>query len=103
MERTPTIPRWILSDEWGVGTNSYNWILLRRSKEGLWANTSYYSSPENLMKGLLERVLRSESKHETLAEHLKAMHAHAKALSLDFVDYLSGDGLHEKSRPSEAV
>lgn len=92
---TAKAPRWLLSDEWAVDTDPYNWILLRRAKKkdgsrGRWAPAGYYPTAEQLLQSLYRKAGRSEPLDADLARHLEATASAIEACSARFLAGLRG-------------
>ena len=65
-------PKWILSPEWGVGIDKYNWILYRKNPKR-WDAVGFYPSPELLLKSLYRKMLRTEPADSDLVRHVEAI------------------------------
>ena len=85
-------PKWILSPEWGVGTDPYNWILYRRGTKkdcspGDWKAVGYYATADKLLMGFYRKLTRIEDPNSDLVKHVKAcserVQAAAAALSAE--------------------
>jgi len=73
-------PDWILTDEWAVSRNAYNWILMK-PKGKRWRAVSFYPNPELLLKSLHRKILRTDPAQPDLAQHLKVCLNVAEACS----------------------
>ena len=73
-------PDWVLSDDWAISRNPFNWILMKPRKNG-WRAVSYYPSPELLLKSLHRKILRSNHAQPDLEQHLKVCLRVAEACS----------------------
>ncbi len=62
----------MLSPEWGVGTDLYNWILYRRRGKR-WDAVAFYPSPELLLKSLYRKMLRTEPANPDLVMHVEVI------------------------------
>ena len=65
-------PKWLLSPEWGVGTDPYNFILYRKVGKR-WDAVGLYPSPELLLKSLYRKMLRTEPADPDLIRHVEAI------------------------------
>ena len=65
-------PKWILAPEWGVGTDSYNWILYRKVGKG-WRAAGFYPSAESLLKSWYRKLTRTEPADTDLIRHVEAI------------------------------
>ena len=65
-------PKWVLSPEWGVSTDPYNWILYRRRGKR-WDAVAFYPSPELLLKSLYRKMLRTEPANPDLVMHVEVI------------------------------
>lgn len=69
-------PRWILSEDWAVDVDHFNWRLYQRihNKDGEpagWKILGYYGKLETLLKHLHEYMLRhSKEPEENLMSHI---------------------------------
>jgi len=70
-------PTWLLSPGWGVGTDSYNWILYRKGGKN-WNAAGFYSSPESLLKSPFRKLTRMEPADPDLVRHLEAISRRAE-------------------------
>ena len=64
-------PKWVLSPEWGVGIDPYNFILYRKVGKR-WDAVGFYPSPELLLKSLYRKMLRTEPADPDLVRHVEA-------------------------------
>jgi hypothetical protein len=69
-ERKP--PPWLLSAEWGIGIDSYNWKLYRRLKTR-WNVVGHYPTLRMLANGLQEKVALTDQCHPTFVAHVKSV------------------------------
>ena len=76
---SPIKPKWVLSDEWAVSRDPYNWILLKKTGKS-WKKY-YYASPVQLLKSLHRKITRTEPAQPDLAEYLKTCLEIAQAFS----------------------
>jgi len=65
-------PKWLLSPEWGVGTDSRNWILYRIVGKG-WRAAGFYPSPDSLLKSFFRKLTRTEPADPDLVKHVEAI------------------------------
>jgi len=77
-------PEWILSDEWAVARDPYNWILMRKTGK-CWRKT-YYASPEQMLKALYRKLTRTEPSQPDLLLHLKRCLEIAQVFSRRFYE-----------------
>ena len=63
-------PEWMLSNDWGVGLDSYNWILYKRAGK-TWQAKGFYPTPEMLLQSLHRKLTRTEPPQPTLEQHVK--------------------------------
>lgn len=73
-------PEWILSNEWAVSRDSYNWILKKPKGKG-WRAVSFYPTPEMLLKQLHEKVSRTMPAETDLLMHIETAYKVGEALS----------------------
>jgi hypothetical protein len=73
-----TTPKWILSDDWGTDTDSFNWILYRKRGER-WIAKSYYPSIESLLQSLYARLTRTDPADPDLVSHVEAVSERVEA------------------------
>jgi len=64
-------PEWLLSEEWGIGRDPYNWILYTRKRgKKLWRAEGYFNSISNLVEFYYEKRCLVDKPADTLAKHL---------------------------------
>jgi len=64
--------KWLLSPEWGVGTDPYNFIpYCRRGKR--WDAVGFYPSPDLLLKSYYRKITRTEPAGPDLVRHVEAI------------------------------
>jgi len=71
-------PEWDLSENWGVGRDSHNWILYHKSKK-TWTAKGYYPSPETLLKSFFRQLTRTESADPDLVRHIESISRRVEA------------------------
>lgn len=81
-------PKWILSTDWAISTDPYNWILYARSGKG-WRATGYYATPEMLLKSLHQELARVEPPQPTLEQHVEHCLKRAQAAADRFLSCLA--------------
>ena len=69
-------PTWLLDEHWGVTTDVYNWMLLRRGKNkdgsySRWRNAGYYASVEKLLMGFYRKLARTAEPDSNLIRHIE--------------------------------
>jgi len=77
----------MLSDDWGVGTDRYNWILYHKGKKA-WKPVGYYPSDELLLKSFYRKLTRTEPADPDLVRHVEAISRRAQAAAAAFYDQL---------------
>jgi len=103
MNRRAT-PQWMLSNDWGVGTDPYNWVLYRKGKKN-WRPVGYYPSDELLLKSFHRKLTRTEPADPDLVRHVEAISRRAQAAAAAFYDLLDAEAGRSKrwSAPGEAA
>ncbi len=94
MKRKPKIPTWILSDEYGIDRDKYNWILYTRDGTGnttRWKATSYHPSAEMLLLSLYGQVARTIPPHHDFIHHLEVAADRAHSLYSEFKQRINTD------------
>ena len=81
-------PQWILSDNWAVGTEPYNWILYRLSGTR-WRPIGFYPSPEMMLKSFHRKLARTEPHQPTLERHVEHCLGLAQAAADRFLSNLA--------------
>lgn len=81
-------PDWLLNDDWAVSTDTYNWILYRRSGK-CWRATSYHPTPQALLKSFHGELTRREPRRVTLELHLLSCLEAAQAAADRFLSCLA--------------
>ena len=71
-------PKWILSPDWGVGTDPFNWILYRRRGKR-WNAVGFYASPDLLLKSLYRKLTRTEPPDPDIVSHVEAISRRVQA------------------------
>ena len=71
---------WLLSEDWAVSRDAYNWCLMRPKGKG-WQAVSFYPTPEMLLKRLHEKILRTIPFNPDLLEHLEVAYKVGERLS----------------------
>jgi hypothetical protein len=66
------IPKWILSADWGIDTDSFNWILYRKRGER-WTANGFYPSVESLLQSLYKQLTRTEPANPDLIKHVEGV------------------------------
>ena len=94
-------PTWLLNEEWGASTDSFNWIHLHRSSGSkFWTAKGYYRDPAQLFLGLIRKLCRTEPADPDLVRHIEAISERARAaaarLSAD-LNRMAWSGLHRPS------
>jgi hypothetical protein len=64
-------PKWRLSKDWGVGVDTYNFILYHKGKK-VWKPKGYYPCPELLLKSFYRKLIRTEPADSDLVRHVEA-------------------------------
>jgi len=99
----PGSPDWILSDEWAVSRNPFNWILMKPKRNG-WRAVSYYPSPGLLLKSLHRKILRTDPAQPNLVRHIKSCLSVAEVCSERFSEYIDTQlGDTQKMMPKPAA
>jgi hypothetical protein len=80
-------PTWLLSAEWGMDTDTFNWILFRKRGER-WSAKGYYPSVESLLQSLFRRLTRTESADPDLVRHVEAVSKRVEACAAALFDHL---------------
>jgi hypothetical protein len=98
-------PAWILSDEYGVGTDAFNWILYRRSNRkngtpGDWTPAGYWSTPKTLLLGLYEKLILTEPPDKDLLAHLERQSSAVRAAAARLSDELNRMAWAGLTRPT---
>jgi hypothetical protein len=83
-------PKWMLSDDWGVGTDRYNWILYHKGGN-TWKPAGYYPSDELLLKSYYRQLTRTEPADPDLVRHLETISRHAQAAAAAFYGQLDAE------------
>ena len=71
-----TKPKWVLTEDWGIGLDTLNWKLYKRSrnrKTGLptkWGAVGYYPTLEMLAESLSRRVMLTDTEATDIVSHL---------------------------------
>lgn len=74
MGKKHTEPTWLLSESWGVGVDSFNWILYHRTPgKKYWTAKSYHPNPEQLLTSFYQKLCRTETVDTDLARHVDAI------------------------------
>ena len=81
-------PQWILSDDWAVSTDPYNWILYRLSGNR-WRPLGYYRTPELLLKSLHRKLLRIEPRQPTIEQHVEHSLRVVQAAAASFIECMA--------------
>jgi len=82
--RKALTPEWVLSEEWGVGRDTWNWKLYHKVgvDKTKWKVIGYYRSPDQLLESLMRKVGRVEDRGgRELIAHLENCLAVAMACS----------------------
>ena len=96
-------PDWILSDEWAVSRDSYNWILQAR-KGDRWRAVSYNPTPELLLKSLHRQISSTMPANPDLLQHLEIAYKAGERLSDKLSTHISTRfGGLAKLTPQQAV
>jgi hypothetical protein len=92
MKRKPKVPTWILSDEFGIDRDKYNWIIYVRNGDGnatRWKAVSYHPTPALLLSELYRRVERTIPAHHDFVHHLEVAADRAHSLYTEFLERIS--------------
>ncbi len=83
-----TEPKWRLSEDYGIGLDSYNWKLYRRiwgrktSRRAGWRICGYFPTLKMLIEGMQNRMMLEDSDNPDLASHVEmALSVHTDACS----------------------
>ncbi len=88
-------PTWLLSGDWGVGTDPYNWILYKRGGNS-WRPRGYYPSPELLLQSLHRVLTRQEVPDPDLVEHVNGICERVEAAAARLYKQLNTQEAHSK-------
>ena len=101
--RKRVTPKWILSPEWGVGTDPYNFILYRKVGKR-WDAVGFYPSPELLLKSLYRKMLRTEPADPDLVRHVDAISRRVEGWAARLFEQINtGQAVKGKSRVAARV
>ena len=84
-------PKWFLAPTWGVGRDSYNWILYRKQPKQWWP-VGFYPSPEMLLKSFYRKMLRTEPADSDLVRHVEAITKLVEGIAARFYEQISTQG-----------
>lgn len=73
-----TTPKWLLSADWGVSSDPFNWILYERRGER-WIAKGFYPSVESLLRSLYQKLIRTEPADSDLVRHVEAISRRVQA------------------------
>ncbi len=80
-------PTWVLSDEWAITRDKYNWILLRNGGSRP-RSESFYPTPESLLKSLHRKISRTMPAETDLLDHLEVAYKAGERLSDRLSDHI---------------
>ena len=92
-------PTWILSADWGVGSDPFNWILYERRGER-WIAKGFYPSVESLFQSLCRKLTRAESADPDLVKHVEEVYERVEACAAAFFAQLNAEVTLRKKRLS---
>ena len=92
-------PKWLLSPEWGVGTDPCNWILYRRGSNR-WNAVGFYPSPESLLKSLYNKLTRTEPADPDMVRHIEAISTRVQGWAAALSEQLDQWGLEGQKEAS---
>ena len=81
-------PHWLLNNDWGVSTDTYNWILYRLSGTR-WRPVGFYPSPKMMLKSFHRKLARTEPLQPTLEQHVEHCLGLAQAAADHFLSCLA--------------
>ena len=95
-----TTPQWILTANWGVGTDSKNWILYQQQgmKKKMWKPRGYYPSPEALLKSLFRKLARTEPADPDLLQHVSRISRCVTTAAARLYDQIDAVQAQKKNR-----
>ncbi|MFC1688210.1 hypothetical protein ACFL07_00945 [Pseudomonadota bacterium] len=83
-------PKWILSANWGVSSDQYNFILYRKSGDR-WIAKGFHPSIESLLHSLYRKLTRSEPTDPDLVKHVEAASERVEACAEALFDQLDAE------------
>lgn len=92
-------PKWILDDQWAVGTDPYNWILYRKFGKR-WQAAGYYPSAHLLLERLFQKLTRMEGADPDLVMHVKRCFERVQGMADRLSEQLGSDDWKRSTRPS---
>ena len=93
------IPKWILSADWGIDTDSFNWILYRKRGER-WIAKGFYPSVESLLQSLFRRLTRTVPADPDLVRHVEAVSKRVEACAAALFAQLDAELMLREKRLS---
>lgn len=66
-------PDWLLTEEWGITRDTYNWTLVHRpltAKSDKWHAKGYYAKIEQLINSLYDHIGRTIEAEADLKDHI---------------------------------
>jgi hypothetical protein len=104
MSRKQKIPTWILSDEFGIDRDKYNWILYIRggSNTTNWKAKYYYPTPQKLLADLYQQVALTIPPHYDFVHHLEVATDRAHSLFSEFLARIHSDASLEAIAASDS-
>ena len=87
IKRYRTKPAWVLSSEWAVSRDPYNWILQRKTINRC-RNVGYYPTPEMLLQSLHLKILLTSPAKPDMIQHIEADLQVVQACSERFAVYI---------------
>jgi len=67
-----TTPTWIFADDWGMGSDPYNFILYQKRGER-WIAKGYYPSIESLLHSFYQKMTLTEPFDPDLVRHVEVV------------------------------
>ena len=83
-------PKWVLSTEWGIGSDPFNFILYRKTGDR-WNAKGYYSSVELLLQSLYQKLTRTDPADTDLARHVEVVSERVEACAAALFAHLDAE------------
>ena len=65
-----TTPEWLLTEEWAIGRDTFNWTLYRKTGKR-WKPAGYYASIEQLLAAFHRKLSRTMPAETELTQHIE--------------------------------
>ncbi|MFC1796071.1 hypothetical protein ACFL1V_03140 [Pseudomonadota bacterium] len=92
-------PKWFLFDDWGMGSDPFNFILYQKRGER-WNAKGFYPSIESLLQSFYNRLIRTEPADPDLVSHIEAVSERVAACAAALFAQLDAEAKQREKRLS---